>query len=443
MSPPAFRFDLGDHQLIYAPLDDLAAVLSRNDCARLVGTTELTGDLARLRTLLLAATNSPRPPSGDLAPEILGLITTRRCTMACTYCEFGTDSDEPAELSTELAFAAIDDFAQRAAARGHPRLPIHLFGGEPFSAWRLVQRIVARGRAVAAELGLEPFFEATTNGLYSPERARWIADNLHRVVLSVDGLPELHDTTRPDRSGRPTSSRVAATARVLSLGTVDLCLRLCVSAAGVGQLEASLRHLLHDLELLPIAIAVEPVRSLKPSTAHPDRSPPEPAAFVEAFLGCLDLCEERGVLLQLSGADLGAKVVSFCPVGNDGFIVHPDGTVASCYLPREQWRHRGLTLDYGRIEAGRGLVVDNQRLASARSVGAPTYAACRSCFCRWHCAGGCHVYRANGANDPQWCTMVRAISLGLLLRQVGLGGVQLPLTVHEQLVELPAAEAQE
>ncbi len=439
MSTPAYRFDLGSQHLIYAPLVDLAAVLNRDDYRKLLTSSFLSGELSRLRSLLLSDTDRPRPPCGELLPETLGVVTTRRCAMACTYCEFGPRDDDPGTLRTDLAFAAIDDYAARTAAAGRHDLPVHLFGGEPFDAWRLAQRIIAHSRAVAAEHGLRPFFEATTNGFYPPERARWIAENLHRVVLSIDGPPVIHNATRPDARGRPTSERIEANARIFSRGTVELNLRMCVTADTVEQLPESILYLLNTLGLLPTVIAVEPVRSLARDAKGPGPSPPPPAAFVEAFMSSLALCEERGVLLQFSGADLGAKVASFCPVGRDGCIVHTDGTIAGCYLPLHEWRRRGLVLDYGRVDPERGLVVAEDRLATVRSIGAHAYPECRDCFCRWHCAGGCHVYRVGRPRDRGWCTMVRAISLQLLLRQVGIDGSQVPLSIEEQSVALPEA----
>ena len=438
MSTPAYRFDLGETQLIYAPLADLAAVVNRADCHRLLTSTDLNGKLAQLRAMLLEDTARPGPCSGELMPPSLGIVTTRQCSMACTYCEFTAHHDGPAVLPGELAFAAIDDFARRQAAAGRTELPIHLFGGEPFDAWRLTQRIVARARGVARTLGLQPFFEATTNGFYPGERARWIAENLHRVVLSTDGPPALHDESRPDRQGRPTSHTVHSSAMIFSRGTVELNLRLCVSASTVQQLPESIIHLLDHLELLPTAIAVEPVRSLTPGARAPE--PPSPAAFAGAFMDSLDLCEERGVLLQFSGADLGAKVASFCPVGRDGCIVHTDGTVAACYLPRQECLQRGLDLAYGRIDPEHGLVIAEDRLEATRWIAAEANGRCRSCFCRWHCAGGCHVYRAGQANDPDWCTMVRTISLELLMRDAGLTGATAPVGVEEYPVLLPGTE---
>jgi uncharacterized protein len=441
MSTPAYLFDLGGRQLLYSPLAGLAAVLSRRDCERLLSGTQVRGELARLRELLQQEPVQPSAASGDLSPEIVGLVTTRSCNMACSYCEFGAGRNEDSSLDTEVAFSAVEEMGRLAKEHGRQKLKVHFFGGEPFQEWQLIRLVVERTRAVAEELALQPFFEATTNGLYPAAQARWIADNLHRVVLSLDGLPAVHDAARRDRQGRPTSGRVEQSATIFSSGTVELNLRLCVSAAGVAQVPESITYLVQDKELRPATIALEPVRSLvaKPPPAALERpmSPPSPADFVQAFMSSLDTCEERGVLLLFSGADLGANVASFCPVGRDGFIVHSDGLVASCYLPRDVWRRRGLTIDYGRIVPERGLVVDDQRLQAARKLVVDAYPECRDCFCRWHCAGGCHVYRAGRKNDPDWCTIVRAISIQLLLRQVGAEDSPVPsLKVCEQPVRL-------
>ncbi len=109
-----------------------------------------------------------------------------------------------------------------------------------------------------------------------------------------------------------------------------------------------------------------------------------------------------------------------CPVGRDVVIVSPDGRLAGCYQVEERWRARGLDLSLGEIRDGevridsesverlRGLVLDKPR--------------CRRCFCRWECAGSCHVavtYPGCPSAYPDFCVQTRLIFACRALQGLG------------------------
>ncbi|MBM3745607.1 MAG: radical SAM protein, partial [Acidobacteria bacterium] len=148
------------------------------------------------------AAPEPRPRQGPLRPQFLGLIPTRACNLRCVYCGFGAAGASCRQMDPRLAVAAVDWMAEEVARTGGDRLDVHLFGGEPFTAPELVDVVVHRTRAAAAERGLRPRLEATTNGVFSEERARFIGDYFDWVVLSFDGPAEIQDRRRPAPGGQ-------------------------------------------------------------------------------------------------------------------------------------------------------------------------------------------------------------------------------------------------
>jgi len=106
-------------------------------------------------------------------------------------------------------------------------------------------------------------------------------------------------------------------------------------------------------------------------------------------------------------------------VGSDALIVSPDGAVDACYLLQQDWR--GLDLRLGRL-GEEGFDLDAAAVQRVRDLRVEAKSLCRDCFCRWHCAGGCHVnHRADAppGHYDRLCVQTRVVTLHRLLRQAG------------------------
>ena len=145
---------------------------------------------------------APRPdPSGPVV--VWNLI--RRCNLNCRHCySLSADSDFPGELTTEEAFAVLDDLK----AFGVPALV--LSGGEP-----LLRRDIFDISRRAKEMGF--YVALSTNGtLINEDNAADIAEAGYDYVgVSIDGIGKTHDRFRR-RAG----------AFALSLAGVRLCKEL-------------------------------------------------------------------------------------------------------------------------------------------------------------------------------------------------------------------------
>jgi len=95
--------------------------------------------------------------------------------------------------------------------------------------------------------------------------------------------------------------------------------------------------------------------------------------------------------------------------------------VSACYLPEREWRARSLDLSLGRFSAGRGMELDDDAVERTRKVVARR-PRCERCFCRWSCAGGCHVTHAHpGCREERddFCAQTRIITACELLEDLG------------------------
>ncbi len=420
-----FAFPLVDDILLSAPLSGLSALANAGG-ARLLGKALLGSKpdpaVASLADQLLADF-SPLPPArtGSFIPSLLGILPTRRCHLACRYCGFLPDGNEPAAMETPIIEAAVGYYLSALARENIDHGEVHFFGGEPFFAPEALQATVRIARAEAARQGIRLRFFAITNGIFSEEMARWAAESLDSIVLSLDGPPDIQDHHRPRRDGGPTYEIAARTARILAEGPVALYLRACVTAQTVSRLPAIARDFCEEFR--PQGICFEPLQP--PDFPLEGMTPPDPWAFIRAFYEAAAVMAAYGVTPIHASADLSAAHASFCPVGNDALIVSPGGDIAACYLMKAEWEARGFDLVLGRIE-GDQVMIDNGRVERIRRFNVHEKPFCQRCFLQFACAGGCHVNHPlpepGGAYDAR---CIEARGLGLLQLALGVGGPSL------------------
>jgi uncharacterized protein len=258
-------------------------------------------------------------------------------------------------------------------------------------------------------------FEAITNGVYSEERARWAADNLDTIVLSFDGPAETHNHHRPHRNGTGSFDSVARSAQRMSQGSAALYFRCCVTAQTVSQMPAIAAWF--GEHFAPRGVSFEPVQP-SAETGAAGLEPPGPVDFAAEFIRAARVLETYGLEAVCAGADVSVRRVSFCPVGQDVPIISPDGTVSACYLLQRDWEAQGLDLRLGRLEDG-AAQLDPSAVDAARALNVWSKPLCTRCFCRWHCAGGCHVHHHPGAAYTDRCIQTRTIALRSLLKGLG------------------------
>lgn len=321
-------------------------------------------------------------------------------------------------MDLSLAREAVAWYLDLVSQSGARTAEVHFFGGEPFYAEEVVDFAYHFARLKAAEVGCAVHFEVATNGTFDEDRCRWVADSLESVILSLDGPADIQNLHRPRRGGQGTFEAVTRSARILSEGTSELSFRVCLTAETVHRSPEIASWLCQEFR--PMSVCFEPVQPTAES-ATADLIPPDPFDFARSFVQAAGVLEAYGVEAVYAVADIHARRVTFCPVGRDVPIVSPDGLISACYLLRRDWETKGLDLRLGRIEAG-SVILDEEGIAAARNLNVLNKPQCAGCFCKWHCAGGCHVNHvladAPGAYD-RLCIQTRVITLRNILQALG------------------------
>ena len=377
------------------------------------GLQDLLGELQRIPAL-------PQPPAGPIAPRFLGIVPTRGCNMRCGYCGFGAMAADSETMDLETVRAGIDWMAERMVRLDQQVMEIHFFGGEPLVAHQIVEAAVHYGRSVAAAHGLVPHFELSTNGVFSAAHARWIGDYVDAVVLSLDGFSRSHNRQRPLNNGHDSHVQVIHSAELLATSQTDLCLRCCVTEENVDELEQIATWFCERFS--PGTINFEPLAVNGESQAS-GIMPPDPYAFARHCHKALRAVERRGIRAVYSAVAADTPRLSPCPVGQDAVILTPSGRANACYMIEGDWQARNLEMNLGQVEGGQ-LVIELDSLSRMRQ-GILNKPRCERCFCRWGCAGGCHVTQSFPGCSVEYnayCVQTRILTACQSLDHMGLPG---------------------
>ena len=125
------------------------------------------------------------------------------CNLRCKYCFASTgDFHGPRGLlPVETGKRALDWLVAHSGNRKN--LEVDFFGGEPLMNFGALKEIVAYGREIEKRTGKVFWFTTTTNCIgLTDEVADYLNEEMHNVVLSIDGRREVHDFMRPTINGK-------------------------------------------------------------------------------------------------------------------------------------------------------------------------------------------------------------------------------------------------
>ncbi len=336
------------------------------------------------------AIGAARIGAGEFRPECLTLYLTNRCALACRYCFSSGDRPAADEAPpVEAIRAAAELVADGCAAAGRPfQLALH-GGGEPTSAWPLLQTACAVTREVAGQRHLPWRCYLATNGRIPEARVRWIAAHIDHVGISCDGPPDIHDLQRSTGGGRPTSRFVERTARLLRDAGVRLTTRATITRESAPRLPEIAEYLAGALGASEIRL--EPVYGLGaddplafPATERAARE------FIAQVLAAERVARARGIPLHLAGVRPDDPHGPFCNPLRASLQMTPDGGFSACFRcsralapVSKPWRIGSWNRATARCELDAARIADFQRAGMRRPP------RCAGCPAVEHCAGDC------------------------------------------------------
>lgn len=419
-----FILPVQDKYLLYAPLHELSALLNKAAVLQvkqaLVSSRpdSATTELADMISVLKATPTQNPDRSGELDPQFLGIIPSRRCNMSCVYCDFGAHDAAADVIDPDIVVSAIDYFAALSKEKNKPMFSIQFFGGEPFVEQEIIDIAVHHARFLGARTGLTPHFEVLSNGYFNAKQRVFIKDYFDEVVISLDGFQKYHDRNRPLNSGQGSFEKVVENIKYLSNSNIGLAIRCCITAESVNDMEEMAQWFCTEFN--PDRVNFETLTQNR-QTEQAQLHPPDPYLFAQNCVKSWRILRANDVEPAYAPVSLNKVQTTSCPVGHDVLIVHPDGMVASCYLLRQDWEVKQLDLTVGRVHKNGRMDIDFDKIKQLRNL-VYSKPRCENCFCRFGCAGNCHVnctYPGSSQVYTDFCIHTRIITACQLLEEMG------------------------
>lgn len=320
------------------------------------------------------------------------------CNLRCKYCFASTGDFGHGRklLDEETGKKAIDFLLTH--SKGRHNLELDFFGGEPLMNMDVVKAVVAYARSKEAAYDKKFRFTITTNGvLLDDETIDFVNREMYNVVLSIDGRKKVNDRMRPAPNGK---------------GSYDVILprfQKFVKARGEGQYYVRGTFTRYNLDFAEDVISLHEAGfdqiSVEPVVTDPandyaltEAELPQIHAEYERLANYLLDRKKRGkgfnffhFMLDLDQGPCAIKRLRGCGCGNEYVAVTPDGDVYPChqFVGMEEWK-MGSVLDDSL----------NQEMKE-RFARANVYSkeACRSCWAKFYCSGGCNANNLQYAGD--------------------------------------------
>lgn len=314
------------------------------------------------------------------------------CNLRCAYCfasqgDFNGDRDL---MPLEVGKKAFDFLVTQSKNRHN--LEVDFFGGEPLMNFQVVKNLVVYGRSLEKEYNKRFNFTMTTNAvLLNDENMRWIDDNMNNVVFSLDGRKAVNDHMRKTVSGG---------------GSFDVIIENIKKMAALREASGKEYYVRgtytknnldfgKDVEFLAEqgfrSVSVEPVvtdetKNYAILEGDVDRIKAEYDRLALAYLDK----EAKGLdylfyhfMVNLDAGPCVYKRISGCGAGRDYVAVTPQGTIYPC--------HQFVGNDdfiMGNVDEG---ITNPQIKETFMGANLLKKEACRECWCRYFCGGGCHA----------------------------------------------------
>lgn len=320
------------------------------------------------------------------------------CNLRCRYCfaDEGTyHTSDRAFMSEEVGKKAIDFLIAHSGKRKN--LEVDFFGGEPLMNLNVVKAIVDYARSKEAESGKRFDFTMTTNCvLLNDETIKWLNEEMHNVVLSIDGRHDVHSAVRKAVNGKDCYDIIANNAMKFAKvrGDKSYYVRGTFTAKNLDFSSDVLA--LNDMGFDQISIepVVTDIEDLKITKEHLPAILKEYERLAENYID-----RRKGdkwfnffhFMIDLEGGPCLVKRLTGCGSGCEYLAITPKGGIYPCHQFAEN-------SDYymGNVFDGDVNMSISDKFADNIVTNKPD---CSGCMAKYYCSGGCVANNLNYAGD--------------------------------------------
>lgn len=319
------------------------------------------------------------------------LHVTNACNLRCPYCYL---HKTPESMDLAHGRLAIDAIFRSATNNHFRRVKIKYAGGEATLNMKTVAALHQYAHKLADKHSLELDGVVLSNGVSLGPR---IIDAFHqsglRLMISLDGIGEVHDSQRPFRNGKGSFTHIECSLDSLKIAGIIPTISVTVTNRNLHGLADTVRYLLDRQLLFSLNFYREndcagDFTDLVYSDQEIITAMQTAFAVIEENLPPYSLLDSI-----LDRTRLNAAHARPCGVGQNYLVIDQNGQVAKCHMEIE----RSITT----IQSADPLAIVRADAIYLQNPSVDEKEVCCSCAWRYWCAGGCpaSTYRVTGRYD--------------------------------------------
>ncbi len=320
------------------------------------------------------------------------------CNLRCKYC-FASTGDfggQRTMMSPDIGKKAIDFLIKESGSRRN--LEIDFFGGEPLMNFDTVKEIVTYARSKEKEHNKNFRFTITTNALLlNEENQKYINENMHNLVMSIDGRECTNDNMRFRVDGSGTYKQILP--KIKEMADARNQDKYYVRGTFTRENLDFSKDVLHLADEGFKQVSVEPVVAGKDS-GYDIRESDLQVLFEEYEKLAYEYVkrEKEGngfnffhFMIDLSQGPCVIKRLSGCGSGDEYLAITPEGDIYPC--------HQFVGMDEFKMGNVENMDVDVNIQNKFKDSNVYTKKECSECWAKFFCSGGCAANAYQFNND--------------------------------------------
>lgn len=292
----------------------------------------------------------------------------------------------------EFAKKGLEDFFNQSDSR-----KIRYFGeGEPTLEFDRMQQIQEYAKELAGD---DIVAELQTNGFFGMDIAKWCKENLDIIWISMDGIPEVHDTNRKTISGSGTSNILERNIKFLANNGLTVGIRSTIGSLNIDRQKENIDYF-ESLGVQAVFADHLCVHVGKEARETKDLIEVQSLEFADKFIEARKYAKDKGMFYSNffcvnfdEPVDIACRAM--IPVPH----LTPTGYVSCCDMAT---RPDGILdeLIYGKYdESTKEITYFQDSIDKIRSRRKSNIPECQTCEVIHNCAGGCLGEAVNETKD--------------------------------------------
>lgn len=308
----------------------------------------------------------------------MSILPNHTCNFNCSYC-YSAKGRNNVSLQQEILDKSLEYFINPQRLRERHLSLSFIGGGEPLLSWRLVEHGIRYANMLALRHGFNLLMTLTTNGsIINDEIIHCLKDYQVLPNISFDIIEEAQNKHRKH------FDQVCDTIDKLCDSGLVPVVNATITPDTVERMTEMFCFM--DMRFPKITDMVfEPVVSNELFVTSGDLG-----SFYDKYLKHFFAARDKAQKVNKNITcrvfkNIDSLLERGCP---SKLTLTPQGDLSICYCtssPKEKMYTQRI---YGKVDA-EGVKIDEERFRHINDINVYSFAKCKSCFAKWHCAGGC------------------------------------------------------